>query len=68
MAKKKNYLWPDNHYGKNNRQLMAENRGELHLGEEGPQEHEEYSVSDEPALEMQGQQSTKDPKKGNSKG
>jgi hypothetical protein len=63
----RHYLWPDNHYGKNNRKLMAENRGELHLGEEGPEEHAEYIVSESPFIELAGQ-SNKHPTKGNSKG
>ncbi len=61
-------LWPDNHYGLNNRAMMAKNRGELHLGEDGPEDHAEYIREDAPIAEMKGQQATKNPTKGNSKG
>ncbi len=67
MAKKKKCMQPDEHYGLNSRKLMAERRGELHLGQ-GLDEHEEYIVSDAPVVEMKGQQSGKNPNKGDSKG
>lgn len=68
MMAKKTRLQPDEHYGLYSRRLMAERRGELHLGESGPEEHEEYVVSDVPIPEMKGQQATKHPLKGNTKG
>lgn len=62
-------LWPGNHYGKKNRVMMARNRGELHLGEGSPVNNRtEYMRADTPVPEMKGQQSTKNPTKGNSKG
>lgn len=67
MTKQRHYLWPDNHYGLNNRKLMAANRGELHLGESGPTDHAEYIVSNSALPELHGQ-SPKHHQKGNSKG
>ncbi len=65
---KRNHLQPDEHYGQRSRRLMAERRGELHLGQPSEASHEEYVTRDVPVPEMAGQQSTKHPLKGNTKG